>query len=200
MKRSHDFLADILKRVDVLQSSLNPKLARVACSDEQDVPRVMPQPPSIGRRCRNQNCNASMFELAQRDGDLVCAHCGVVQNMHSLESQEEEHRSFADDDKSVSRKRAEVFQCPGSFPRRHMPFYWMSWSSSDIDKMFGMARSHGFTDDDLVSILKDLPSERMSLEDVQQLVEKAASLRTTKNETTKAEPARLEAAANNILC
>eukprot|EP00966_Prymnesium_polylepis_P142025 3279898-Prymnesium_polylepis.1 len=43
-----------------------------------------------------------------RGGDRICTHCGVVQNSRSLESQEEEHRTFADDDKAQDKKRAEV--------------------------------------------------------------------------------------------
>mmetsp|Transcript_37549 Transcript_37549/g.62174 ORF Transcript_37549/g.62174 Transcript_37549/m.62174 type:complete len:456 (-) Transcript_37549:347-1714(-) len=65
-------------------------------------------PPGARDVCRNTECGRSDFEVDVRRGDRICNHCGVVQNSRSIESQEEEHRSFADDDKSESRKRAEV--------------------------------------------------------------------------------------------
>lgn len=49
-----------------------------------------------------------MFDIDYRHGDCVCVRCGTVQNARSIESQEEEHRTFADDDKAESKKRAEV--------------------------------------------------------------------------------------------
>eukprot|EP00327_Prymnesium_parvum_P002378 CAMPEP_0182838416 /NCGR_PEP_ID=MMETSP0006_2-20121128/23294_1 /TAXON_ID=97485 /ORGANISM="Prymnesium parvum, Strain Texoma1" /LENGTH=397 /DNA_ID=CAMNT_0024967443 /DNA_START=37 /DNA_END=1228 /DNA_ORIENTATION=+ len=58
--------------------------------------------------CRNPQCGRSDFEVDARRGERTCTHCGAVQNTRSLESQEEEHRTFADDDKSESKKRAEV--------------------------------------------------------------------------------------------
>ena len=48
-------------------------------------------------RCRNPECRRSSFQVASRDGDRVCNYCGVVQNARSLESMEEEHRTFKDD-------------------------------------------------------------------------------------------------------
>ena len=58
--------------------------------------------------CKNTHCGRSEFEVDARQGNRICVHCGVVQNTRSLESQEEEHRTFADDDKSEGKKRAEV--------------------------------------------------------------------------------------------
>merc|ERR1719353_1868247 len=51
---------------------------------------------------------SAVFDIDMRHGDRVCVRCGTVQNSRSIESQEEEHRTFADDDKSESKKRAEV--------------------------------------------------------------------------------------------
>lgn len=60
-----------------------------------------------GRVCRNSMCGRTDFDTDFRQGDRVCRHCGTIQNTRSIESQEEEHRSFADDDKKESKKRAE---------------------------------------------------------------------------------------------
>ena len=70
--------------------------------------RGLPPPPGAKEVCRNPQCGRSVFETDSRRGDRICSHCGIVQNTRSIESQEEEHRTFADDDKSEGRKRAEV--------------------------------------------------------------------------------------------
>ena len=58
--------------------------------------------------CKNPECQRTDFEVDTRHGDRICNHCGAVQNSRSIESLEEEHRTFADDDKSEGKKRAEV--------------------------------------------------------------------------------------------
>ena len=57
--------------------------------------------------CRNPDCGRRDFDTDWRQGDRICRHCGCVQNMRSVESQEEEKRSFADDENKESKKRAE---------------------------------------------------------------------------------------------
>ena len=118
--RPPNLLDQILKNTAKLHSSLSAK------SDSRDeafevasgymMPKMASQPPAgpsrgMGHRevCRNTECGRSDFETDARRGDRICMHCGAVQNARSLESQEEEHRTFADDDgKSAERKRAEV--------------------------------------------------------------------------------------------
>jgi len=163
-KRGHDWLADILSRVD----AFNYKTSQVDSNEVQGVPRHgMPQLFS-GGRCRNRDCSASMFTLSHRDGDMVCDQCGVVQNMYSLESQEEKNPIFSDADKNVSRARAEVFECLGLFPSR------FGMSSDDMDMMFEMARCYGFADADLMWIFKDVQLYCLSLREIKQLFEEAA--------------------------
>mmetsp|Transcript_11055 Transcript_11055/g.27655 ORF Transcript_11055/g.27655 Transcript_11055/m.27655 type:complete len:400 (+) Transcript_11055:68-1267(+) len=62
--------------------------------------------------CRMPECTppgqSAVFDIDMRHGDRVCVRCGTVQNSRSIESQEEEHRTFADDDKAESKKRAEI--------------------------------------------------------------------------------------------
>ena len=48
--------------------------------------------------CRNVDCGRTEFETDMRQGDRICVHCGAVQNVRSVESLEEEKRTFADDD------------------------------------------------------------------------------------------------------
>ncbi|KOO20923.1 hypothetical protein Ctob_003673 [Chrysochromulina tobinii] len=55
--------------------------------------------------CRNWECGGTEFENDYRSGDRVCRSCGAVQNARNCESQEEEHRTFADDDKKDSKQR-----------------------------------------------------------------------------------------------
>ena len=66
-----------------------------------------PGGPQVRETCRNAECGRSEFEVDGRRGDRICLHCGTVQNARSMESLEEEHRSFADDDKGHLKKRAE---------------------------------------------------------------------------------------------
>ena len=47
------------------------------------------------------------FDTDWRQGDRICRHCGCVQNTRSVESHEEEKRTFADDDNKEAKKRAE---------------------------------------------------------------------------------------------
>ena len=49
-------------------------------------------------RCRNSECNCTVFEFDGPNADKVCKGCGVVQNNRALESYAEEKRSFADDE------------------------------------------------------------------------------------------------------
>jgi len=56
-------------------------------------------------QCRNIGCEGRDFENDCRAGDRVCRLCGAVQNARNVESQEEEHRTFADDDKKESKQR-----------------------------------------------------------------------------------------------
>ena len=62
--------------------------------------------------CRMPECTpddqSAVFDIDMRNGNRVCMRCGTVQNSRSIESQEEEHRTFADDDKAESKKRAEI--------------------------------------------------------------------------------------------
>jgi len=61
--------------------------------------------PMAARVCRNPDCGETEMENDYRSGDRVCRSCGAVQNARSVESQEEEHRTFADDDKKESKQR-----------------------------------------------------------------------------------------------
>jgi hypothetical protein len=82
----------------------------------RDAPRGAPGPPPPpgDPPCRNPECpgrgEKPSFEEDKRRGDRICLHCGATAR---LRPEEEEHRSFADDDgKSEKRKRAEQQQ-PG---------------------------------------------------------------------------------------
>lgn len=73
-----------------------------------------PPPPGTVEPCRNPQCPGRglkpSFEEDRRKGDRICLHCGATSRCRP---EEEEHRSFADDDgKSEKRKRAEVL-APG---------------------------------------------------------------------------------------
>ena len=57
--------------------------------------------------CRNPECRRREFDTDWRQGDRICRHCGCVQNTRSVESHEEEKRTFADDDNKEAKKRAE---------------------------------------------------------------------------------------------
>ena len=61
--------------------------------------------PNRKSMCRNWECGGTEFENDYRSGDRVCRSCGAVQNARNCESQEEEHRTFADDDKKDSKQR-----------------------------------------------------------------------------------------------
>jgi hypothetical protein len=83
----------------------------------RDAPRGAPGPPAPPGQvvpCHNPECpgrgEKPSFEEDKRKGDRICLHCGATSR---LRPEEEEHRSFADDDgKSEKRKRAEQQQ-PG---------------------------------------------------------------------------------------
>ena len=47
--------------------------------------------------CRNPDCNGREFDTDWRQGDRICRRCGCVQNNRSVESHDEEHRTFSED-------------------------------------------------------------------------------------------------------
>ena len=55
--------------------------------------------------CRNPECGGRVFNVDMRQGDKICVNCGCVQNTRSVESYEEEKRTFADDDGKESKSR-----------------------------------------------------------------------------------------------
>jgi transcription initiation factor TFIIIB Brf1 subunit/transcription initiation factor TFIIB len=55
--------------------------------------------------CRNPDCGGREFDVDMRQGDRICRLCGAVQNTRSVESYEEEKRTFADDDKKEDKSR-----------------------------------------------------------------------------------------------
>lgn len=55
-------------------------------------------------KCRS--CGANV-EFDWQNGDIGCSSCGELQNRCPLASQEEEHRTFADEENSQRKKRAE---------------------------------------------------------------------------------------------
>ena len=107
-------LDDILGKTTKLHSSVrNTRVGDDA--NEVATPYMMSKSASVSSSsvvCRMPECTppntAAIFDIDQRHGDRVCVRCGTVQNSRSIESQEEEHRSFADDDKAESKKRAET--------------------------------------------------------------------------------------------
>ena len=107
-------LDDILGKTAKLHSSV--RNTRVG-DDANDVatPYMMSKSASASSSllvCRMPECTppntAAIFDIDMRHGDRVCVRCGTVQNSRSIESQEEEHRTFADDDKAESKKRTEI--------------------------------------------------------------------------------------------
>ena len=107
-------LDDILGKTTKLHSSV--RNTRVG-DDANDVatPYMMSKSASASSSllaCRMPECTppntAAIFDIDMRHGDRVCVRCGTVQNSRSIESQEEEHRTFADDDKAASKKRTEI--------------------------------------------------------------------------------------------
>ena len=118
-------LDSIMSSVSTLHSSLPPpRRAGASNLDDEEVaspyligrgsiagamPTSASVPGQVAREiCKNPECARGDFETDTRHGDRICSHCGAVQNSRSIESLEEEHRTFADDDKSESKKRAEV--------------------------------------------------------------------------------------------
>ena len=64
--------------------------------------------------CRNADCGGREFDTDWRQGDRICRRCGAVQNNRSCESQEEEHRTFAEDkEKGESKERTSVISGKG---------------------------------------------------------------------------------------
>ena len=56
--------------------------------------------------CRNPDCGGRQFDTDWRQGDRICTRCGTVQNNRSVESHEEEHRTFAEDkEKGTTKER-----------------------------------------------------------------------------------------------
>ena len=106
-------LDDILGKTTKLHSSVrNTRVGDDA--NEVATPYMMSKSasaPSSSVECKMPECTppntAAIFDIDMRHGDRVCVRCGTVQNSRSIESQEEEHRTFADDDKGESKKRAE---------------------------------------------------------------------------------------------
>ena len=107
-------LDDILGKTTKLHSSVrNTRVGDDA--NEVATPYMMSKSASVSSSsvvCRMPECTppntAAIFDIDQRHGDRVCVRCGTVQNSRSIESQEEEHRTFADDDKAESKKRTEI--------------------------------------------------------------------------------------------
>ena len=89
-----------------------PGAAAASTGDELEVAThfQMVRPPTNGgpvdkTRCRNIECNSREFDVDMRQGDRICRNCGCVQNSRSVESYEEEKRTFADDDNKESKQR-----------------------------------------------------------------------------------------------
>jgi len=79
---------------------------------------VRAPPTTVGMRedrnvCRNPECHGSDFDTDWRQGDRICRLCGCVQNNRSVECHDEEHRTFADDDKKESKQRTSKVMGPG---------------------------------------------------------------------------------------
>jgi len=108
-------LDDILSKTTKLHSSV-----KVSRGGDDALETASPymlaraQQPAAGAaagpstKCRNPTCQSELFDIDWRHGDRVCQRCGVIQNSRSMESQEEEHRTFADDENKESKKRSEV--------------------------------------------------------------------------------------------
>jgi len=107
-------LDDILGKTTKLHSSVrNTRVSDDA--NEVATPYMMSKSASASSSlvvCKMPECTppntAAIFDIDMRHGDRVCVRCGTVQNSRSIESQEEEHRTFADDDKAESKKRTEI--------------------------------------------------------------------------------------------
>ena len=106
---SGDLLDSILGGIDRTMST-TPGAFRA--EEEPEVAshyQIVRAPPAsdLNRKsmCRNWECGGTEFENDYRSGDRVCRSCGAVQNARNCESQEEEHRTFADDDKKDSKQR-----------------------------------------------------------------------------------------------
>ena len=107
-------LDDILGKTTKLHSSVrNTRVGDDA--NEVATPYMMSKSASASSSsavCKMPECTppnmAAIFDIDMRHGDRVCVRCGTVQNSRSIESQEEEHRTFADDDKAESKKRTEI--------------------------------------------------------------------------------------------
>lgn len=172
-----NLLDDIMRNVTQLHASLPARSRGIAAIDDDEVasPYMISKASTNATMavaaatstpgmaalevCRNAQCGRSEFEVDARRGDRICIHCGVVQNSRSLESHEEEHRTFADDDKSESKKRAEI-QRDGQSGGQ---------VSEELKKMQSLAASSG----DKVGGLSDKDANRLAK--VKQLIGELAT-------------------------
>jgi len=108
-------LAGLLSKTTALHSSIRPRAFDAEDALEVATPYMLAKVPAASsnqpindKECRSPTCNSTSFDIDWRHGDRVCMRCGIVQNTRSMESSDEEHRSFADDENKESKKRAEV--------------------------------------------------------------------------------------------
>ena len=111
--RSGSLLDELISDTAKLQRAV--AAAPHTAFDDPSERQMMRPPPArqIGQGgparevCVNKECGGSEFDVDMSRGIKVCIKCAWVQNSRPLESYEEEHRSFADDDKGHLKKRAE---------------------------------------------------------------------------------------------
>lgn len=106
-------LDSILGKVDNQMRKVSKRAPGAAEDDEalevaSHFQMVKPDKRIGAERLACRNCGCFEMENDMRQGDRICKRCGVVQNARNVESHEEEHRTFADDDKKQDKKRAEV--------------------------------------------------------------------------------------------
>ena len=109
-------LSDLLSKTTKLHSSIRPSRGSAEDAFEVATPYMLARTAPAGsanqpindKECRSPTCDSTSFDIDWRHGDRVCMRCGIVQNTRSMESSDEEHRSFADDDNKEAKKRAEV--------------------------------------------------------------------------------------------
>ena len=109
--RSGSLLGELLSSSAKLQRER--EAAPPIAIDDMSERQVMRPPPARqggqGGPAREvcKECGRSEFDLDMSRGDKICTYCGAVQNSFPLTSYEEEHRSFADDEKGHLKKRVE---------------------------------------------------------------------------------------------
>lgn len=109
-------LDDIMGKTAKLHATIRPSRANEDPHEVGSHMMLPPVPPSVAQQqqggpplavCRNPECNHTIFDMDYRAGAKVCMSCGTVQNNRGLESLEEEHRTFADDEDKDAKKRVE---------------------------------------------------------------------------------------------